>query len=197
MSSWDSSQPQTDRSAAPFQTEEFRRSRPQIVGPDEPEAPFPIKLGGPVQKGFGRGGKDLGCPTANLPDDSTEEMTAVAKTGVYYGYAQVLSPQDKLAEFEKEELVVLPMVMSMGFNPFYANKKLTAEIHIMHPFKSDFYGYEMRAIVLGYIRPELNYTSRGKEALIDDIETDKRVALRCLERPGYQKYAKDDHFRLD
>lgn len=57
---------QSERPAAPFQTEEFRRSRPQIVGPDEPGLPFPIKLAGPVQKGFGRGGKDLGCPTGAL-----------------------------------------------------------------------------------------------------------------------------------
>jgi hypothetical protein len=35
------------------------------------------------------------------------------------------------------------------------------EIHIMHPFNADFYGHEMKAIVLGYIRPELDYTSRG------------------------------------
>ena len=31
----------------------------------------------------------------------------------------------------------------------------------MHQFNSDFYGQEMKAIVLGYIRPELDYTSRG------------------------------------
>jgi hypothetical protein len=54
---------QTERPPAPFQTEDFRRSRPLIVGPEVPEAPFPIRLAGPVQKGFGRGGKDLGCPT--------------------------------------------------------------------------------------------------------------------------------------
>lgn len=52
-----------ERPAAPFRTETFRKSRPTIAGPDEPEAPFPIKLAGPVQHGFGRGGKDLGCPT--------------------------------------------------------------------------------------------------------------------------------------
>ena len=33
------------------------------MGPQEPQTPFPIKLVGLVQKGFGRGGKDLGCPT--------------------------------------------------------------------------------------------------------------------------------------
>lgn len=31
----------------------------------------------------------------------------------------------------------------------------------MHEFKTDFYGYDMKAIVLGYIRQELRYTSRG------------------------------------
>ena len=31
----------------------------------------------------------------------------------------------------------------------------------MHDFKADFYGHDMKAIVLGYIRPEFDYTSRG------------------------------------
>lgn len=31
----------------------------------------------------------------------------------------------------------------------------------MHEYKNDFYGNEMRVLVLGYIRPELDYTSRG------------------------------------
>lgn len=52
----------------------------------------------------------------------------------------------------------------------------------------------MRAIVLGYIRPELNYTST--EALIEDIEVDRRVALNCLERPAYQKFMKDSFFNI-
>ena len=39
------------------------RVRPMIVGPDAPESPYPIALTGAVQRGFGRGGKDLGCPT--------------------------------------------------------------------------------------------------------------------------------------
>jgi len=35
---------------------------------------------------------------------------------------------------------------------------------------------------------------KSTEGLINDIDTDKRVALRSLERPGYQRYAKDSHF---
>lgn len=55
-----------------------------------------------------------------------EEMNGVAETGVYYGYAQVIPPAEKTKEFEQGELVVLPMVMSLGRNPFYNNKKMTA-----------------------------------------------------------------------
>ena len=32
----------------------------------------------------------------------------------------------------------------------------------MFPFEHDFYGHEMKSIVLGYIRPELDYVSRGE-----------------------------------
>jgi len=42
---------------------DVRAMRPTIVGPEAPEPPYPIMLSGLVQKGFGRGGKDLGCPT--------------------------------------------------------------------------------------------------------------------------------------
>jgi len=48
---------------AQVRTTTGRADRPRIVGPDSPESPYPIHLAGPVQKGFGRGGKDLGCPT--------------------------------------------------------------------------------------------------------------------------------------
>ncbi|KAJ7228894.1 riboflavin kinase [Mycena pura] len=182
------------RPEAPIQTSEFRQSRPKIVGPDCPESPFPILLQGPVQRGFGRGGKELGCPTANLPDESISAISTVVKTGVYYGYAQVLPPKDGKTELCNDDVRVLPMVMSLGWNPFYKNEILTAEIHILHEFRSDFYNYDMKALVLGYIRPELDYTSR--EALIQDIEVDKRVALNSLSRPHYDKYKEDPHFDL-
>lgn len=58
---------QEERPIAKLRTEEFRAGRPEIVGPDRPEPPFPIVLVGKVQHGFGRGGKDLGCPTGALP----------------------------------------------------------------------------------------------------------------------------------
>ncbi|PAV20709.1 riboflavin kinase [Pyrrhoderma noxium] len=179
---------------APLNTEYFRVSRPEIVGPESPAAPFPIALCGAVQKGFGRGGKDLGCPTANLPDEAVRPLSAATTTGVYYGFAQVRpsNVEGKSNDLSQEDSGVYPMAMSLGWNPFYKNERLSAEVHIMHNYKNDFYGKEMRVLVLGYIRPELDYTSR--EALIADIETDKKVAIRSLDRPAYARYAKDTFF---
>ncbi len=70
------------------------------------------------------------------------------------------------------------------------------EIHIINQFDNDFYGEELRIVILGYIRPELNYTTKGikrskeltihlLEALIEDIQTDIKVAIESLKRPAY------------
>ncbi|KAG9009815.1 riboflavin kinase [Tulasnella sp. JGI-2019a] len=182
----------TERPTAPIQTETFRISRPDIVGPESPEPPFPIYMSGVVQKGFGRGGKDLGCPTANLPDEEAlESIKSAAKTGIYFGYARVhatVVETGELGDVKGEELETYPMVMSLGWNPFYKNEKLTAEVHIIHEFSADFYGQRISIVILGYIRPELDYTSR--DALIQDIDKDKEVALTSLARPAYRAYEK-------
>jgi riboflavin kinase len=142
------------------QTPTYRASRPQVVGTETPQTPFPIYLSGAVQKGFGRGGKDLGCPTghhnraythctgthcgliANLPDDSLPQMVDVAPLGVYFGYAQVSARRcdhqvdgPSSGTLSEEKTVVHPMVMSLGWNPFYKNKKLTAVRHTVRCFR--------------------------------------------------------------
>ncbi|KAF5393801.1 hypothetical protein D9757_000248 [Collybiopsis confluens] len=195
---------ETVRPAAPIQTSSSRAQRPLLVGPSSVTSPYPIALSGRVCKGFGRGGKDLGCPTANFPEDNSdvEKMVGKVETGVYYGWARVIptsdqvengdaahSPQNRLSEFDTR---VHPMVMSLGWNPFYKNEKLTAEIHVMHEFGGDFYEYELRAMVLGYIRPELDYINQ--EALIEDIDTDKLVAQNCLAREAYRNFSEDKFF---
>jgi riboflavin kinase len=128
--------------ATETRTESFRKERPQIVGPDAPEQPFPIQFFGDVQRGFGRGGKELGCPTgayrrawhaipwshhvvANLPDESLPAMSNVTEPGVYYGFAQISASggQEPIAQ---EDLAVFPMVMSLGWNPYYKNERMTA-----------------------------------------------------------------------
>lgn len=177
-----------------------RASRPMIVGPSAPEPPYPLKMVGRVTKGFGRGSKELGIPTANLPDDAIGGLVNLGWTGVYYGFARVYpdikegetseedhhheeddksdflqlsstslaqlpqhtaayppsstvssampsrtaspaptlpthseaaesllpSRKHKKRKMQKEDYQVWPMVMSVGWNPYYKNEKLTA-----------------------------------------------------------------------
>jgi riboflavin kinase len=64
--------------------------------------------------------------TANFPDESLPPMSSVTKTGVYYGYARIYCPEHEKTSLCDEDSKVLPMVMSLGWNPFYKNERLTA-----------------------------------------------------------------------
>nr|CAH7719280.1 unnamed protein product [Callosobruchus chinensis] len=44
---------------------------------------------GEVVKGFGRGSKELGCPTANFSEEIVNNLPQEISTGVYYGFANV------------------------------------------------------------------------------------------------------------
>jgi riboflavin kinase len=63
---------------------------------------------------------------ANFPDESLPPMSSVTKTGVYYGYAQIYCPENEQTPLCEKDGKVLPMVMSLGWNPFYKNERMTA-----------------------------------------------------------------------
>lgn len=146
--------------------------RPAI--PAEVSDPYPIYYSNQIIAGFGRGSAELGIPTANVPVD---EVFDSLDTGIYFGWCR-LSAEDCAQHTEKtsndreidfnngnclseSELKRLPMVMSVGWNPFYNNQKKAAEIHIINKFEQNFYGAKIKLVILGYIRPELNYTTKG------------------------------------
>ncbi len=47
----------------------------------------PFRVSGEVVKGFGRGSKELGIPTANLPIESLGAAVDSLESGVYFGWA--------------------------------------------------------------------------------------------------------------
>jgi riboflavin kinase len=157
-------------------------TRPDVPIPTSPQPPYPIiESNISIVAGFGRGSAELGIPTANV---STQEVKEVKNLdpGVYFGWAKVHKKNDathseikaresgKEVEYSyglgledgKDLEVSLPTVMSIGWNPFYGNKEKAIELHIVHEFPKDFYGATVSFNVLGYIRPELNYTTKGK-----------------------------------
>jgi len=52
-------------------------------------AALPFFARGRVVHGFGRGSKELGCPTANFPDDVVDNLPEDLTCGVYCGFATV------------------------------------------------------------------------------------------------------------
>ncbi|KAH9245983.1 hypothetical protein BASA81_016524 [Batrachochytrium salamandrivorans] len=126
----------------------------------------PIVLKSKVVRGFGRGGKQLGCPTANLEENvlGLEQ----ARPGVYFGWAKL----GEGGEWYK-------CVASVGWNPFFQNEKKTCEPHLLHEFTEDFYGSEIEIRLCGRIRDEKNFPSL--QSLIDAIQWDIQTAKVCLE----------------
>ncbi|KAI9150919.1 riboflavin kinase [Blastocladiella emersonii ATCC 22665] len=165
--------------SAPIPTD-AATGRPLLVDAATPTAPYPVYARGNVETGFQRGSKQLGIPTANLPQAGADHIAASVgnHSGIYYGWASVGSSD-----------TTYPMVMSVGWNPYFKNEKRTAEVHIIHEFESDFYGEDLRIVVCGYIRDEKNYTSL--DDLILDIKTDIKVAETSLVRPAYAALRND------
>lgn len=147
----------------------------------ESKKSLPHFCSGLVIKGFGRGSKELGIPTANFPENVIDTLPDDISTGVYFGYGAVDSGP------------VYKMVMSIGWNPYYQNEKKSMETHILHEFEQDFYGKNLKVAILGFIRPEENFGSL--EELISTIKNDIAVADEKLNEPEYLKYKLHDFFK--
>lgn len=139
----------------------------------------PVRLDGPVIHGFGRGSKQLGVPTANLPPDG---FATNLPNGVYFGYdrsplklhARILQHSsvdqsillirnypcrfarvDAPPEAPAEDSAVHPMVLNVGRRPTFhgsGESDVSIEANIQHSFAQDFYGCQMKVVVLGFLR---------------------------------------------
>ncbi|CAH0550133.1 unnamed protein product [Brassicogethes aeneus] len=136
---------------------------------------------GEVIKGFGRGSKELGIPTANYPEDVVNNLPENFAKGIYCGFASV------------DNGAVHKMVISIGWNPTYGNTTKSMETHIMNMNEGDFYGKELKIVILNYIRDEVKFTTI--EALIETIHSDIKYADEELNKPEYEKYRSDNFFK--
>mmetsp|Transcript_8712 Transcript_8712/g.14316 ORF Transcript_8712/g.14316 Transcript_8712/m.14316 type:complete len:188 (+) Transcript_8712:92-655(+) len=156
---------------------------------------LPIRIVSKVVRGYGRGSKDLGIPTANISRDhltcsigSFDDLP----TGIYWGYARIIAGESS-SEKDGQETKnnnkisgrdVYTAAVSIGYNPTYNNKEKTVEPHLIaessHPQRhasstgetmfSDFYDTTIVLSVVGYLRPELPF--EGLEKLTLAIKKD-------------------------
>mmetsp|Transcript_4968 Transcript_4968/g.7365 ORF Transcript_4968/g.7365 Transcript_4968/m.7365 type:complete len:164 (-) Transcript_4968:134-625(-) len=141
-----------------------------------------ILLEGKVVKGFQRGSKLLGWPTANLDPKAFKGKIDHLEEGVYYGWAQIES--DK---------TVYKTALSIGWNPQFENKEKTVESYLVNEFKDDFYGENMKLMICGHVRPQAKFSSIDslKTAISDDVE----AAVTALEDKPFIKWKDDDFFK--
>ncbi|GLC66519.1 hypothetical protein PLESTF_000439300 [Pleodorina starrii] len=143
-----------------------------------------LRIRGKVVKGFGRGSKELGIPTANLDPAAVAAALAEAVTGIYAGWARLGSSPE-----------VHKTVLSIGWNPFFANKEKTLEPWILHSFGQSFYGETLSLVICGYVRPEANFSSL--EALVERIHLDADVSRAALDCAPLAELRDDPFLRAD
>ncbi len=140
----------------------------------------PIQVKGKVQRGFGRGSRDLGTPTANLPGALLDNVRGADRDGVYVGFGCVPKYLDGAVK----------MVANLGRNITYGDvKERVLEAYLMEGedvLPTEFYGEEMRLCIVGYLRPELKFN--GIDELIEAIANDVSVASKVLDRDEAKSY---------
>lgn len=143
-----------------------------------------VKLEGQVTKGFGRGSREIGCPTANFNEQVVDNLfrTKDFDTGIYFGWATISTQPE----------VVRKAVVSIGWNPYYNNSKKSVETHIIHKYDENFYGDWLKLLICGYIRPEQNFNSLDE--LIQAIQDDVKHANDALDQDLFKQFQSDDFF---
>ncbi|KAF5225623.1 hypothetical protein ECC02_001387 [Trypanosoma cruzi] len=146
------------------------------------EAFKPFLLSGTVIHGYGRGGTQLGFPTANLElDDNVRAQLKPYKNLVLFGWGSVIAIPGK----ENCGEGPYPFSMSIGYNPHFHGVDLTAEVYFIHEFAEDFYGAVVNILVLGDLREMGAFVSL--EALVDAIKDDVRKTEEALQKPELKR----------
>ncbi|AEX44476.1 bifunctional riboflavin kinase/FMN adenylyltransferase [Corynebacterium diphtheriae HC01] len=119
---------------------------------------------GDVVRGAGRGGKELGFPTANLyfPDS-----IALPEDGVYAGWLTVTSSAPIDGDMVRG--VRYPAAISVGHNPTFGDKRRSVESFVLDRH-ADLYGHSIVVEFVDRIRPMVKFD--GIDELLVAIEND-------------------------
>ncbi|KAL2634661.1 hypothetical protein R1flu_006140 [Riccia fluitans] len=147
---------------------------------------YPLRVREHIVKGFGRGSKQMGIPTANVDPEEVPEHVLILPKGVYCGWAQVNG--------ETLDKGVHKMVMNIGNRPTFADGGgISVEVHILYDYGDVyFYGEQLSLLVVGFIREEMQFKSIGE--LVQRILADIETARKGLDEEDMQKFVSDEVF---
>ncbi|GAX29288.1 riboflavin kinase [Fistulifera solaris] len=147
-----------------------------------------MRFRGPVASGYGRGGKKLGFPTANLEPALFRKALETVPTGVYFGWA-VIEGRNACHK----------AVVNVGFSPTFEgaeNAEKIVEAHLLlEESIDDFYGETMRLQLHGFLRPEIKFDSFP--ALVAQITADAKEAKEALDLRPYSTLKSDTFLEIN
>ncbi|KAA8498970.1 putative riboflavin kinase [Porphyridium purpureum] len=170
------------------------KTQRELLGLANPHLPKAVVLQAVVEKGFGRGAKKLGFPTANLARTDSPDLD-VLSNGVYCGWAQVY-PQAGAGAYEdghSQPPPVYKAVVNVGVSPTFGDvRERLVEAHLMHAFEDDFYGGELRLCIIGWLRDEMKFPEF--QDLVANISNDVDVAREFLEQDFAEVFCREPFF---
>ncbi|MDR7300638.1 bifunctional riboflavin kinase/FAD synthetase [Haloactinomyces albus] len=126
------------------------------------------RLEGIVVRGAGRGGSELGFPTANL---STPQYAAIPADGVYACWFT------HRRRGSTESPRTLPAAVSVGSNPTFSGRERTVEAFVLD-VDADFYGEYAELDFVRRLRGMIRFDS--PEELVDQMQQDVVDTRACL-----------------
>lgn len=127
---------------------------------------------GEVVRGAGRGGKELGYPTANL---YLPTSVALPADGVYAGWFTITDDREIDKEISRDiDGTMVPGVryqtaISVGTNPTFGDERRSVEAFILDQ-EADLYGHHVMVEFVGHLRDMVKFN--GVDELLDAMARD-------------------------
>lgn len=124
----------------------------------------PFSVIAPIERGAGRGGKELGYPTAN---QYASDTSAVPADGVYAGWLTIID--DGEIDGDMQPGVRYPAAISVGTNPTFGDARRSVESFVLDR-DADLYGRMARVEFVGKVRDMVKFNS--VEELLEHMARD-------------------------
>ncbi|WP_151548764.1 MULTISPECIES: bifunctional riboflavin kinase/FAD synthetase [Corynebacterium] len=135
----------------------------------------PFAVQGEVVRGAGRGGRELGFPTANLYFPPSQ---ALPGDGVYAGYFTVLDSTPTPGDMRCG--VRYPAAISVGNNPTFEDPRRSVETFVLDR-EADLYGHQVRVEFVEFVRGMEKFN--GVEDLLAAIRSDVAATRAIVSEP--------------
>ena len=131
----------------------------------------PFSVIAPIERGAGRGGKELGYPTAN---QYASDTSAVPADGVYAGWLTIID--DGEIEGDMQPGVRYPAAISVGTNPTFGDARRSVESFVLDR-DADLYGRMARVEFVGKVRDMVKFNSVDEllDNMASDVETTREI----------------------